>query len=273
MPTARPTIESAYATSRCRRSPRVALQQRRSRPSRRRARRRATTSEPTIISVASALPRRKRPVRPPVDDVERALEHAEERERRPEQERAADDPERGRVLLDRRDDRARIESIDVRRERPLQLPDEELDSSAGLVHEPEQREREEEQRHEREQREVGDHRGQVRAAVGEELRERLRQRATHGCSMRRSVRMDAAQALADLTEISSQVEAASSSSTRRRGAGLDARRRGARRAARRAASACSRRRRRAARREAAARAARGGDARGQRLRRPRRRPR
>ena len=42
-------------------------------------------------------------VRPAVDDVERALEHAEERERRPEQERAADEAERGRVRLDRPD--------------------------------------------------------------------------------------------------------------------------------------------------------------------------
>src|SRR5204862_295851 len=38
-------------------------------------------------------------VGPPVHDVERRLERAEERERRPEQPDAADDPERGRVVL------------------------------------------------------------------------------------------------------------------------------------------------------------------------------
>ena len=45
-------------------------------------------------------------VRPAVDDVERALEHAEERQRRPEQERTADDAECRRVRLDRRAPRA-----------------------------------------------------------------------------------------------------------------------------------------------------------------------
>ena len=51
-------------------------------------------------------------VRAAVDDVERALEHAEEGERRPEQERAADDAECGGVRLDPRTAR-RIESSDV----------------------------------------------------------------------------------------------------------------------------------------------------------------
>ena len=58
------------------------------------------------------------------------------------------------------------------RERALELRDEE----ARLVRpsgEAEQRERQEEERDEREQREVGDHRREMRAAVGEELRERI----------------------------------------------------------------------------------------------------
>ena len=59
------------------------------------------------------LPAQEAAVRPAVDDVERALEHAEERERRPEQERAAEEAERRRVLLDRARPSARIESTDV----------------------------------------------------------------------------------------------------------------------------------------------------------------
>ena len=57
----------------------------------------STISEPTMKSDASNLPRRNGAVRASVDDVERRLEHAEERERRPEQEPAADEPERRRV--------------------------------------------------------------------------------------------------------------------------------------------------------------------------------
>src|SRR5581483_10840958 len=116
------------------------------------------------------------------DDVERALEHAEERQRRPEQEPAPDEAERGRVVLDRAD-RAQDRRDRGARERLLQLADEER-VGVGLVDEPEQREREEEQRDERQEREVGDHRRQVRAAVGEELAEdapHARQYArTHG---------------------------------------------------------------------------------------------
>ena len=108
-------------------------------------------------------------VRPAVDDVEGALEHAEERQRRPEQEGAADDPERRGVRLDGA--HGAEDRVERRvRERLRQLADEER-ALVGLVHEAEEREREEEQRHEREQREVGDHRGQVGAAVGEVLTE------------------------------------------------------------------------------------------------------
>ena len=52
-------------------------------------------------------------VRPAVDDVERALEHAEERERRPEQERAADDAERRSRSTGSPRTARRIESTDV----------------------------------------------------------------------------------------------------------------------------------------------------------------
>ena len=53
-------------------------------------------------------------------------------------------------------------------ERVLQLLDEEV-GRLGAVGEAEEREREEDERDEREQREVRDHRGEVGAAVGEEL--------------------------------------------------------------------------------------------------------
>ena len=104
----------------------------------------------------------------------------------------------------------RIESTDVSGSL-RQLADEER-ALVGLVDEAEQREREEEQRHEREQREVGDHRGEVGAAVGEELR--VSTALTRG-SMLGS--MDAAQAICDLTEISPQVEHVVARSRRRRG--------------------------------------------------------
>ena len=52
----------------------------------------------------------------------------------------------------------------------LELLDEEV-RRVRAVDEAEQREREEDERHEREQGEVGDHRGEMRAAVGEELRQ------------------------------------------------------------------------------------------------------
>ena len=77
--------------ARCRRSPArsaAAGRRRASRASERR--RRASTSEPTMSSDRERLPAQERAVRPAVDDVERRLEHAEERERRPEQEDAAD---------------------------------------------------------------------------------------------------------------------------------------------------------------------------------------
>ena len=76
----------------------------------------------------------------------------------------------------------------------------------GAAGVPEQREREEDQRDRREQPEVGDHRGEVGPPVGVELRHRLLQRSPHARSI--VLAMDAASALADLTEISTQVEAA-----------------------------------------------------------------
>src|SRR4051794_23450436 len=102
-----------------------------------------------------------------VDDVERALEDAEERERRPEQKRAADDSECRRVRLDRAHRaQQRVDRRVGERLRELAYEERVL---VCLMNEPEQGEREEEQRHEREKREVGDHRGQVGATVGEEL--------------------------------------------------------------------------------------------------------
>ena len=65
--------------------------------------------------------------------------------------------------------------IERRREHVAQLRDE-VGGLVGPAEEPEQRQREEDERHEREQREVGDHRRQVRPAVGEELGERLSHR-------------------------------------------------------------------------------------------------
>ena len=50
--------------------------------------------------------------------------------------------------------------------------------------EAEQREREEGERHEREQREVRDHRGEVGAAVGEELRDEGSLAEAHGAESR-----------------------------------------------------------------------------------------
>ena len=114
-----------------------------------------------------------------------------------------------------------------------------LDEEVGLVGasgEAEQREREERQRHEREQREVGDHRGEVRAAVGEELPPQVALAHPHGEEYRIAcAAMDAQQALADLTEISSQIQAAVALRRAGRGRRLDARRRRAR------GGACARR--------------------------------
>ncbi len=63
------------------------------------------------------------------------------------------------------------EPVDRRgRERLAQLLDQ-VARLVGLAEHADQREREEEERHEGERREVGDHRGEVRPAVGEELRE------------------------------------------------------------------------------------------------------
>ena len=129
------------------------------------------------------LAAQERAVRPVVDDVERALEHAEERERPPEEERAADHAERGRVVLDLLH-RARIESSEVLGN--VRWSSRTKNDPLGLVGRPEQREREQEQRHEGEQREVRDHRREVRPRSAKNLR-RI---AVMGASMLR--RMDAA---------------------------------------------------------------------------------
>ena len=93
----------------------------------------------------------------------------------------------------------------LRREEALELLHQvaRLLGAAGVA---EHREREEDQRDRREQAEVGDHRGEVGAPVGVELRQGLLQRSPHARSIVSAV--DAASALADLTEISTQVEAA-----------------------------------------------------------------
>ena len=112
-PPSRSSIESAYATT-------SLLDE-----AGREARSRSKPNEPTTSATKSddqragheerrePLAVQERPVRPAVDDVERRLEHAEERERRPEQERAADDAERGRVLGQRARRRARCRSIEL----------------------------------------------------------------------------------------------------------------------------------------------------------------
>ena len=116
-------------------------------------------------------------VRLAVDDVEGRFEDAEERERRPEQRSAPDEAERGRVLLDRahRVDDARDRAA---RERALQLGDQER-RFAGPPGDGEEGDRQEEERYERKEREVGDHGREVRAAVAEELPQRLGQ-GRHG---------------------------------------------------------------------------------------------
>ena len=137
---------------------------------------------------------------------------------------------------------------ELRRERAAQLLDEEV-RRVGAVDEAEQREREEHERHEREQREVRHHRGEVGAAVGEELRDECPLAEAHRREFRRRVSrqaaMDAAQALADLTEISSQIEAAvlfdESGAVRGSTLADDARGPGARAGRRRPARACRRR--------------------------------
>ena len=98
----------------------------------------------------------------------------------------------------------------ARRKQRLQLRHE----VARLVRPPadrEQRERDEHQRQEGEQREVGDHRRQVGAAVGEELPEETRERLQHEpqyAALLASAPVDAAEAIAELLELSSQIEAA-----------------------------------------------------------------
>src|SRR5207245_10595133 len=91
-------------------------------------------------------------------------------------------------------------------ERALDLLHEEA-RFVGTAGEPEQRQREERQRNEREQREVRDHRCEVRAAVGVELPPEITSSEAHAPEYAVSA-MDAQQALADLTEISSQIQAA-----------------------------------------------------------------
>ena len=157
----------------------------------------------------------------------------------------------------------RIESTEVLGNVFVELADEER-ALVGLMDEPEQRERQEEQRHEREQREVGDHRRQVRAPVGEEL-------ADHRSHGRGSMLgpMDAAQAIADLTEISPQVQdvvvVAADGALRRLERSADAAAETAREGAQRAA------RRRPTRSRPGVAQLEAATVDGQRLRRPRRR--
>jgi len=115
-----------------------------------------------------ALPLQEGPVRLAVHDVQGRLERAEERHRRPEEEDAADDPQRRCVVLHPVDERE--DALDgAAGECVSELLDEEV-RRVGAVGEAEERQREEHEGHEGEQREVGDHRGEMRPAVGEELR-------------------------------------------------------------------------------------------------------
>ena len=129
--------------------------------------------------------------------------------------------------------------------RVLQLLDEEV-GRLGAMSEAEEREREEDEGHEREQREVGDHRREMRAAVGEEL---VRRAGADGSPRMRSLHldtvgaMDAAAALADLVEISPQIEAAAVVAQRRRAGRLGGRPRGARERPRARGAGAARRRR------------------------------
>ena len=88
----------------------------------------------------------ERAVRPPVDDVERGLQDAEERQRRPQQCRAADDPERRGVVL-----HGMHEPDDLVDRRAWERALDFLDQEARLVRaprEPQERQREKGQRHE-----------------------------------------------------------------------------------------------------------------------------
>ena len=109
----------------------------------------------------------------PVDDVERRLEHAEERERRPEQERRRRSRRAWSRSLVIASTTRTMSLIDCDGKELLELPDE-VARLLGPPGEAEQREREEDQRDGGEQAEVGDHRGEVGAPVGEELRHGLR---------------------------------------------------------------------------------------------------
>ena len=121
------------------------------------------------------LPVQEGAVRLPVHDVERRLEHAEQRERSPAEEEGADHAERRGVVLHRAHDAD--DALDgARRERLVQLGHE-VARLVGAAGEAEEREREEDQWDEREKREIGDHRGEVRPSVCEKLAEDLPHRA------------------------------------------------------------------------------------------------
>ena len=186
----------------------------------------ASTSRTSMKPGRERLAVEERAVRAAVDDVERRLEHAEQRERRPEQERGADQAEGGRVrpdLVDPADDAGHRAlgntSAAPRRSSSTRPPGRTSPSRA---------EGEEDQRDEREQREVGDHRRQVRARGRRRTSRTSRasdaHRASYTFAAGRVARVDAAQALSDLTEISSQIEAAIVLSARRLHARVDARR-------------------------------------------------
>jgi hypothetical protein len=122
----------------------------------------------------------ERAIRSSVDDVEGGLERAEKRQRRPEERHAADDAEGRSVVLHPVDERE--DALERRRrERAAELPDQEV-GGVGAMHEPEQRQREKREGHEGKEREVGDHRGEVGAAVGKELGDESSLPGAHGGS-------------------------------------------------------------------------------------------
>ena len=169
------------------------------------------------------LPVQERAVRPAVDDVERGLEHAEERERRSRARNAAPTiPSAAALSCTLRTSRT-MSSIGVLGQGLLDLAHEEA-RLVRLPREREQREREEDQGHEREEREVRDHRGEVRAAVGEELLDEPPFAPAHRRGVWCSAPWTAEQALADLTEISTPGRGGRRSSTRGRRGRVDARR-------------------------------------------------
>ena len=121
------------------------------------------------------------PVRPAVDDVERRLEHAEQRQRRPEERGTADDPERRRVVLHSVDEADDLVDRGSGKGLLDLLHDE--GRFVGSAGETEERERQKSQRDERQQREIRDHRRQVSPPVGEELARQVPPAHSHLCGV------------------------------------------------------------------------------------------